>query len=1225
MIESPKRVVRHSMVAAKRIQREGVSRATVVEDVAHYLRFGLDHPRVASNDTAALTAAARQLIAPVVERVCALDAAGLAQLTEHIAGSVRQSRIVEAGSRAFAEIPARALTDERAARDERAPASDARPSALLRALWVAVQDDGSPREALRWVCDVLCDEFALARPTPTRAPAEMRDLAIADLELTAGAPAPGPPADDGPATHQPDDAAASRRVTFVPAAARSRTHTVAEPSSGSGGARLNHTLGVLERDGGGGGSDSEGELADAAVRPSSGPPFVKPRYARAAVLGAQRKERSRSPTNLLEHVDVPGPEWLSQMPRQPFDRFVEAAARGELVRLRAMLDGDAAAFALVPPGHAADYKPPGSELTVEEIARAAQAAQRLPVSPMAAAARRTDLQPDASAAVIGGVPPPADLVREAHTTMRCTALHAACEFGHRAVVSLLIDAGARVNSQECAEGRSPLIVCALNSRERIAYDLMARRCDKTLIDEHGLRASQQVANPGAKPSLDLLRETLKDAPSRVAAITLQQAQPYALSIRWTEAVASGEQAVTDDYHVTYAMTHARVINSAYVRLKAMLAPLPPQRAGVDAKTVVAAAEREAAGDLRAERFEEPRVRALTLRLDDLVPATAYAIRVKARNAAGYGPISPEATLQTTADVPTRPGTPYVMHTTPTSISVGWLPPAFVNGSPLLSYEFQRFAIKGTGVEMNSGSRQRPTRGGGGGGAGSPAKAQGGGGGGDDDDGGGVRGFTLRRPVGQVLRPPGEDSDDPETWTIPNLGWVKFQVKPETQHFNVAGLVPFSACIFRVRARNEIGWSEFSALGGPHVGEESIRVRKLAARRLVVEFTPLTTRAYRWELQRKMERGPAYDDQFETVSDEIEHAERVGVPVTGLRPGTAYRFRVRANDIYGWRSWDTALNTPIVRTRELPPDAPRAPVDVLDLCTAISITVRWEAGFCNGPPVEECEVSIIEDGGAASSMLQVSRIRRKLSGLAVDGDDARGGSKSSKSSDDDDDDDDEDDSDDDDDEEEDEEEEEQEEAKPKLSRWGSVKKAVGTWRWAASVSGNESAATVDGLVAAETYLFRVRCRNVHGWSAWSPTSKPIRTNIIVPPGRPRLRGAGITWFEVAWAPPTDSSGHETMVDKYELQMRLSGTREWSDAARGAGGGDNGDDGASSTGRLASVSASVQKAAQHALRQPFYLVSDLKPLHQYYFRVRALTVNGWSAFTPESDPMTCSRRY
>ena len=50
-IESPKRVVRHSMIAAKRIQREGVSRSTVAEDVAHYLRFGVDHPRVERNDT----------------------------------------------------------------------------------------------------------------------------------------------------------------------------------------------------------------------------------------------------------------------------------------------------------------------------------------------------------------------------------------------------------------------------------------------------------------------------------------------------------------------------------------------------------------------------------------------------------------------------------------------------------------------------------------------------------------------------------------------------------------------------------------------------------------------------------------------------------------------------------------------------------------------------------------------------------------------------------------------------------------------------------------------------------------------------------------------------------------------------------------------------------------------------------------------------------------------
>ena len=116
---------------------------------------------------------------------------------------------VEAGSRAFARSRrARSRTSARGARRARARVRRARPSALLRALWVAVQDDGSLARRSDGCATCCAAEFALARPTPTRAPAEMRDLAIADLELTAGAPAPGPPADDGPATHQPDDAAA---------------------------------------------------------------------------------------------------------------------------------------------------------------------------------------------------------------------------------------------------------------------------------------------------------------------------------------------------------------------------------------------------------------------------------------------------------------------------------------------------------------------------------------------------------------------------------------------------------------------------------------------------------------------------------------------------------------------------------------------------------------------------------------------------------------------------------------------------------------------------------------------------------------------------------------------------------------------------------------------------------------------------------------------------------
>ena len=71
--------------------------------------------------------------------------------------------------------------------------------------------------------------------------------------------------------------------------------------------------------------------------------------------------------------------------------------------------------------------------------------------------------------------------------------------------------------------------------------------------------------------------------------------------------------------------------------------------------------------------------------------------------------------------------------------------------------------------------------------------------------------------------------------------------------------------------------------------------QLAARRLVVEFTPLTTRAYRWELQRKMERGPAYDDQFETVSDETAAEAKPAVQlltVSGPLEGDEERLNAR---------------------------------------------------------------------------------------------------------------------------------------------------------------------------------------------------------------------------------------------------------------------------------------------------------------------------------------------
>ena len=98
-----------------------------------------------------------------------------------------------------------------------------------------------------------------------------------------------------------------------------------------------------------------------------------------------------------------------------------------------------------------------------------------------------------------------------------------------------------------------------------------------------------------------------------------------------------------------------------------------------------------------------------------------------------------------------------------------------------------------------------------------------------------------------------------------------------------------------------------------------------------------------------------------------------------------------------------------------------------------------------------------------------------------------------------------------------------------------------------------------------------------------------------------RGLSVGWIEIGWdAPDGAGGGRSTLVDRYELQMRPSGEEAWRGAASGAGEG-------------------------AVLRGTTFVISDLKPLRKYYFRVRALTVLGWSAYTPSSDAVSCSRRY
>ncbi|CAN0054154.1 unnamed protein product, partial [Choristocarpus tenellus] len=77
----------------------------------------------------------------------------------------------------------------------------------------------------------------------------------------------------------------------------------------------------------------------------------------------------------------------------------------------------------------------------------------------------------------------------------------------------------------------------------------------------------------------------------------------------------------------------------------------------------------------------------------LVPAMHYKVRVTARTLAGYGPPSREVLLTTKGAPPSEPPrAPAMVSATPSSITVGWVPPMFENGSPITGYEIQHLIV-----------------------------------------------------------------------------------------------------------------------------------------------------------------------------------------------------------------------------------------------------------------------------------------------------------------------------------------------------------------------------------------------------------------------------------------------------------------------------------------------------------------------------------------------------
>jgi len=132
--------------------------------------------------------------------------------------------------------------------------------------------------------------------------------------------------------------------------------------------------------------------------------------------------------------------------------------------------------------------------------------------------------------------------------------------------------------------------------------------------------------------------------------------------------------------------------------------------------------------------------------------------------------------------------------------------------------------------------------------------------------------------------------------------------------------------------------------------------------------------------------------------------------------------------------------------------------------------------------------------------------------------------------------------------------------------------------------------VEGLEVGFSYVWKVRAKNEIGWSEFSDHSHTISTNPIPIPGVPKSVKYGIGWVELQWQKP---NGH-MLVTAYELQSKRSDLNKWETETK-------------------------------SCKKEVFLVQDLRPCAHYLFRVRALTFDGWSSYSVESEPFTTVRRH
>ena len=421
----------------------------------------------------------------------------------------------------------------------------------------------------------------------------------------------------------------------------------------------------------------------------------------------------------------------------------------------------------------------------------------------------------------------------------------------------------------------------------------------------------------------------------------------------------------------------------------------------------------------------------------LTPATPHIFRVRAITPAGVGPYSANSAPVTPFTIPDAPTNVVGVASPPSTVNLTWTAPVSDGGSPITGYAIEWSNNGGTTwtrATSNTGStatafsvagltggstylfRVRANNLGGtsawsaasapvvlAGLPGAPTN---------------VVGVAGSSQVALTWTAPANDGGSPITgygieWSS-NGGGAWTRVTSNTGNANTAltvtGLTPGTAYIFRVRANNAVGigaWSANSAAVTPYTvpGAPTNVVGAAGSSRVSLTWTAPASNGGRAISGYGIEWSSNGGGTWTRVTSNTGSAD-TAFTVTGLTPGTAYIFRVRANNVAGSGAWsaNSAAVTPYT--------VPGAPTGVAGVPGVRQIALTWTAPANGGSPI---------------------------TGYAV-------------------------------------------ERRPA---------GTGTWTRVTSNTGSTATSfTVTGLTTGDSYQFRVRAINVAGTSAWSAASPAV---------------------------------------------------------------------------------------------------------------------------------------